>query len=157
MANTFTQLYVHIVFSVKYRSALLRDAWREELHRYITGIVRNKRQTLIAVNSVSDHIHILLGIKPDVMLSQIVREVKANSSRFMNERHLVPGRFEWQEGYGAFTCSHSQLGRVVEYIKQQPEHHRQTTFHEEYIQFLKKYNVPHDTRYVFDLSEEKNG
>ncbi len=141
MANTFTQVYVHVIFAVKGRQNLLQRSWKEELHKYITGIIRNKKQKLIRMNSVSDHMHLLIGLRPDIALSDLVRDIKANSSRFINERRWIRGRFNWQEGFGAFSCSQSQLDRVIRYIERQEEHHRKKSFREEYLSFLEKFRV----------------
>jgi REP element-mobilizing transposase RayT len=153
MANTFTQLYIHIVFSVKQRASLIQKEWREELHKYIAGIIQNKDHKLLAINTMPDHIHILIGMKPDISLSELVRDLKANSSKWINEKIFLKTKFQWQEGYGAFSYSHSQLDEVIHYIKEQQEHHRKRTFKEEYISFLKKYDVSYDPKYVFDIEE----
>jgi putative transposase len=153
MANTFTQIYIHIVFSVKRRVSLIQQDWREELHKYITGIIQNKDHKVLAINTMPDHIHILIGMRPDASLSELVRDVKANSSKWINEKKFLKIKFLWQEGYGAFSYSHSQLDEVIHYIKEQQEHHKKRTFKEEYISFLKKYYVPYDPKYVFDIDE----
>jgi len=153
MANTFTQLYIHIVFSVKLRASLIQNEWREELHKYITGIIQNQGHKVLVINSVPDHIHIFIGMKPDTSLSELVRDVKANSSKWINGKKFLKTKFQWQEGYGAFSYSHSQLDEVIHYIKEQQEHHRKRTFKEEYISFLKKYDVSYDSKYVFDIDE----
>ena len=153
MANTFTQIYIHIVFSVKQRESLIQNEWREELHKYITGIIQNKDHKLLAINTMPDHIHIFIGMKPDTSLSELVRDVKANSSKWINEKKFIKTKFQWQEGFGAFSYSHSQLNEVISYIKEQQEHHRKRTFREEYISFLKKYDVQYDSKYVFDIDE----
>ncbi|MBA4311645.1 MAG: transposase [Chlorobiaceae bacterium] len=153
MANTFTQIYIHVVFSVKQRVSLIQQDWREELHKYITGIIQNKNHKLLAINTMPDHIHLLIGMKPDASLSELVRDIKANSSKWINEKKILKTKFLWQEGYGAFSYSHSQLDEVIHYIKEQQEHHKKRTFKEEYISFLKKYYVPYDPKYVFDIDE----
>jgi REP element-mobilizing transposase RayT len=154
MANTFTQIYVQVIFSVKGRQNLLLSEKKEELHRYITGIVRDNKQTLIRISSVQDHVHILIGLKPDLALSDLVRDIKANSSRWINELGWMRGKFNWQEGFGAFSYSHSHLDRVIHYIERQEEHHRKTTFKEEYLALLKKFQVQYDPRYLFDWIED---
>jgi putative transposase len=154
LANTFTQIYIQVIFAVKGRPNLLRRENKEELHKYITGIVRNNKQKLIRVNSVADHIHILIGLKPDIALSDLVRDIKANSSRFINENRWIKGKFNWQEGFGAFSYSHSHLDRVIHYIDQQEEHHRKKTFKEEYLSLLEKFQVAYDSRYTFDWIEK---
>ena len=150
MANTYTQLYIHVVCVVKYRSNLMDPSWRPELYKYITGIVTNKQQKLMVINGVADHVHILLGLRPDCSPSDIVRDLKANSSRWINEQGHVSGRFEWQSGYGAFSVSKSQVKRVANYIMRQEEHHRKTTFREEYVAFLKAHNIDFLPQYIFE-------
>lgn len=149
MANTYTQLYFHIVFAVKSRANLISPKWKEELYKYITGITGNKNQKLIAINGMPDHVHLLIGMKPDNNLSDLIRDIKANSSKFINERKWVTGKFEWQTGFGAFTLGHSQLDVIINYIKTQEEHHKTKTFREEYIDFLKAYAIDFKTEYVF--------
>lgn len=150
MANTYTQLYFHIVFAVKGRANLISSKWEEELYKYITGIISNKNQKLIAINGMPDHIHILIGMKPDGNLSDLVRDIKVNSSKFINEKRFVQGKFEWQQGFGAFTLGHSQLDVIVNYIKMQKEHHKTKTFMEEYIEFLKRYEIDFKSEYIFE-------
>ena len=142
MADTYTQIYLHIVFAVKGRRSLIPKQHREALHQYITRIITNKMQTVIRINSMPDHIHILLGMAPDIALSDLVRDIKANSSKFINTKGWVVGRFEWQAGFAAFSYSHSQLDDVVRYIKNQESHHTRQTFKEEYLEFLERFDVP---------------
>ena len=153
MANTYTQMYVHVVFAVKGRTSVIRKEWKEELYKFITGIVTNKGQKLLAINGMADHIHILVGIKPTLALSDLVRDIKANSSKFIREKGWVKGLFEWQEGFGAFTLGHSQLSQIIPYIGNQEEHHRVRTFREEYIGFLQKYEVDFKPEYLFKDAE----
>ena len=150
MANTYTQLYVHIVFAVKGRGNLVSHSWKEELYKYITGIITNKNQKLMIVNGMPDHIHLLVGFKPDCSLSDLVRDIKANSSKFINEKKWVPGKFEWQTGFGAFTIGQSQIDRVVNYILTQEDHHKKKTFREEYVEFLNAYKIEYKSEYIFD-------
>lgn len=150
MANTYSQIYIHITFSVKGFRPLLSKDWRDEVFKYICGIASNKKQIAIMVNGVEDHIHILLCIKPSVDLSAVVRDIKANSSRFINEKAWVKGKFEWQEGFGAFSVGHSQVNTVVNYIRNQEEHHRKKTFRDEYLNLLKENEVEYKEEYVFD-------
>lgn len=150
MANTYTQLYIHLVCVVKHRSNLMAPSWRPELYKYITGIVTNKQQKLMVINGVADHVHILLGLSPDCAPSGIVRDIKANSSRWINEQCFVSGKFEWQSGFGAFSVSKSQVKRVANYIKRQEAHHRKTTFRKEYLGFLKAHEVDFLPEYIFD-------
>ena len=150
MANTYSQLYVQIVFAVKGRQNLISNKWKDELYKYITGIVTNENQKLISINGMPDHIHILIGIKPNKALSDLVRDIKANSSRFINEKRWINGKFEWQSGFGAFTYSHSHLANVINYIQNQEEHHKTKTFKEEYIGFLKAFEIDYKDEYVFE-------
>lgn len=153
MANTYTQIYIQIVFAVKGRQNLIPKIHKDELYKYITGIVRNKNQKLITINGMSDHIHILIGLKPDVALSDVVRDIKANSSKFINNKKWFRGKFSWQEGFGAFSYSQSQLDSVVAYIKNQEKHHSKTTFKEEYKKLLEKFYVEYEDKYLFEWIE----
>jgi REP element-mobilizing transposase RayT len=153
MAGTYSQIYIQIVFAVKGRENLMDKAWRDELHKYIAGIINGKEQKSIIVNGVADHIHVFVGLRPSMAVSDLVRDIKNNSSNFINNRKLVRNRFSWQEGYGAFSYSHSQIEAVYNYIKNQEEHHRKKTFREEYLEFLDKFGVNHDEKYLFDWIE----
>src|SRR3977135_1801380 len=128
MANTFSQIYIQAVFCVSNRLSLIQPTFKEELYKYITGIVKNQGQKLIAINGVADHVHLLIGLKPAMALANLVREVKADSSNFVNANKLVHGRFSWQEGYGAFSYGHSQLDTIIRYIQNQEQHHRRQSF-----------------------------
>lgn len=150
MANTYTKLYFHIVFAVKHRSNLIAIKWKDELYKYISGIISNKNQKLIIINGMPDHIHLLIGMKPDNNLSDLIRNVKANSSRFINEKRWVMGKFEWQTGFGAFTVGYSQLDTVVNYIHTQELHHQKKSFREEYLEFLQQSEIDYQTEYIFD-------
>lgn len=150
MANTYTQIYIHIVFAVKGRQNLISNNWKDELYKYITGITTNEGQKLIAINGMSDHIHILVGLKPNKALSDLVRDIKANSSKFINEKRWINGKFEWQTGFGAFSYNHSQLTNVINYIQNQEEHHKAKTFKEEYIGFLNAFDVDFKNEYIFE-------
>jgi len=141
MADTYTQIYIQIVFAVKGRDNLISYKWKDELYKYITGVVINEGQKLLAINGMPDHVHILIGLKPTAALSNIVRDIKANSSRFINDKKWIAGKFEWQQGFGAFSYSHSQLTNVINYIQNQEEHHKTRTFRQEYIEFLNLYNI----------------
>jgi REP element-mobilizing transposase RayT len=154
MANTYTQIYIHIVFAVQGRQNLIRKEHKEELHKYITGIVTNKEQKLIAINSMPDHIHILLGLKPDKAISDLVRDIKANSSGFINEKKWMKGKFHWQEGFGAFSYSHSQLTSVINYIRNQEKHHSKKSFKREYLEMLEKFNIEYNNKYLFGWIED---
>lgn len=148
--STFSQLYVQIVFAVKNREALINIDWEEELYKYITGIISNKGQKLLAINGMPDHIHILIGIKPNCRISDLVREIKKSSNAFIKEKQFTKFSFRWQEGYGVFSYNHSDLGRVINYIKNQKTHHKKISFKEEYISFLEDFRIKYDTKYLFE-------
>jgi REP element-mobilizing transposase RayT len=150
MANTYTQIYIHIVFAVKHRDAQISQVWKDRLHKYITGIVQNKEQKLIAINTMPNHAHIFIGMKPDIALSDLVRDIKRDSTNFVNTEIKLHGKFAWQEGFGAFSHSHSQIDSVVHYIRNQEEHHHHRTFGEEYMAMLKEFSIEYDKRYVFE-------
>lgn len=152
-AGTFSQIYIQVVFAVKGRSNLIHKSWEEELYKYITGIVQNKEQKMLAINGMPDHIHFLIGMKPSYCLSDLVREIKKSSNTFINEKNFVVGKFEWQSGYGAFSYSHSVLDNVIAYVKNQKEHHKKTSFREEYKEFLKKFEVDFKDEYLFEWIE----
>lgn len=154
MANTYTQIYIQVVFAVSGRQNLLPKEHKEELHKYITGIISNQRQKLITINSMPDHVHVLIGLKPDVALSSLVREIKSSSSKFINEQRWLRGKFNWQEGFGAFSYAHSQLSDVISYIRNQEMHHAKSSFRDEYLLFLKKFDVKFDNKYVFEFIED---
>jgi REP element-mobilizing transposase RayT len=150
VAGTFSQIYIQLVFAVKGRNALIQPAWEAELHKYITGIITNKGQKLIAINGMPDHVHILIGMKPACYLADLVREIKKSSGNYVKEKGFTQHNFEWQSGYGAFSYSHSALGNVIEYINNQKEHHRKKTFTEEYVEFLEKFGVEFEKQYIFE-------
>jgi REP element-mobilizing transposase RayT len=151
MANTYSQIYIQIVFAVKGRQNFIKETFRAELQKYMTGVITNKKQKLYAIYCMPDHTHILVSIKPDVSISDLVRDIKANSSSFIKEKKLVSNTFSWQEGFGAFSYSKSQAPVLVRYILNQPEHHRQTTFQEEYLDFLKQFKVEYNEKYLFEF------
>jgi putative transposase len=154
MANTYTQIYIHVVFAVEGRQSLIAPEHNGELQKYVTGIVSGQKQKLIAINNMPDHLHMLNGLKPDTALSDLVRDVKAGSSKFINEQHWVIERFSWQEGFGAFSYSRLQLGAVIQYIENQQKHHAKKSFPEEYVALLEKFGVEYDQRYVFKTLDE---
>ena len=150
MPGTFSQIYIQVVFAVKGRDNLITKPWRDELHKYIAGIIKGKAQKSIIVNGVADHIHCFVGLKPSMSISDLVRDIKNNSTNFVNEKRLVKGKFSWQEGYGAFSYSHSHINDVYNYILNQEEHHKKKTFKEEYLEFLNKFEIPYEERYLFE-------
>ena len=153
MPNTFSQIYIQIVFTVQGRQNLIKEENREELQKFITAIVSNRGQKLLAVFAMPDHVHVLVGIKPSISISDLVRDVKAGSSKFINDKKWMNGKFNWQEGFGAFSYSKSNLDTVVKYILNQEEHHQKRTFKEEYLDFLEKFEIEYDIKYVFDWIE----
>ena len=150
MASPFSKIYIQIVFAVKGRQSLIRPFWEEELYKYITGIVQNKDQKMLAINGMPDHIHFFIGMKPSCCLSDLVREVKKSSNEFIKEKKFCNG-FHWQDGYGAFSYSHSHISNVISYIRNQKEHHHHNTFKEEYISLLKKFEIEFEEKYLFDF------
>jgi REP element-mobilizing transposase RayT len=155
MANTYTQIYIQVVFAVSGRLSLIRSEHKEEIHKYITGIIRNDGHKLIAINGMSDHLHILIGIKPDMALSDLVRDIKSNSSNFINERRLAQGKFGWQEGCGAFSYGHSQLDTIIRYIQNQEQHHNHRSFKDEYLILLRKFRIDFESKYVFSFLDDE--
>ncbi len=150
MPGTFSQIYIQIVFAVKHRESLIHSSWEEEMFKYITGIVQNKGQKMLTINGMPDHIHFLIGMKPACCLSDLVREIKKSSNEFINEKKLSKYKFQWQEGYGAFSYSHSHLDNVIKYIANQKEHHKNKSFKDEYIEFLNQFEIEHKPEYLFD-------
>jgi putative transposase len=151
MANTFSQIYIQTVFSVSNRISLIQPAFKEDLNKYLTGIIRNQGQKLISINGMPDHLHILIGLKPSMALADLVRDIKADSSTYVNKNRWVRGKFSWQEGYGAFSYGHSQLDTIIRYIQNQEKHHRRRSFKEEYLAWLKKYEIAFEEKYVFEF------
>ena len=150
MPGTFSQLYIQVVFAVKGRENIMASSWRDELFKYIAGIIKAKGQKSIIVNGMADHVHAFIGIKPSVSISDLVRDAKNNSSKFVNERNLVKGKFSWQEGYGVFSYSHSHIQDVYDYILNQEEHHKRRSFRDEYIMLLQKFEIEYDEKYLFE-------
>jgi len=153
MANTYTQIYIQIVFAVRGRQNLISAEHREELHKFITGIVSNRGQKLFAIFAMSDHVHILVSISPNISISDLVRDIKAGSSKFINDSKWIKGKFNWQEGYGAFSYSKNAVDNVVKYILNQEAHHKKKTFKDEYLDFLEKFEIEYDSKYLFDWIE----
>ena len=149
MANTYTQIYLHVVFAVSGRACAISSEHRDELQKYMTGIVTRKGQKLIAIHCMSDHTHLLLGLKPNIAPSDLIGTIKTGSTNHINEQRWIGCRFSWQEGFGAFSVSHSHLDRVANYIHNQPTHPRRKSFQQEYVQFLERHRVAFDQRYIF--------
>ena len=153
MANTFTQLHIQFVFAVQGRMNLIPKAHKDEIHKYISGVVTERKCKMLAINSMPDHIHIFIGLHPTQNISDLVRDIKTNSSSFITGKKMVKGKFSWQEGYGAFSYSHSHINTVVKYILNQEEHHQIKSFKEEYLAFLQKFEIKYDEKYLFEWIE----
>jgi len=153
MAGTYSQIYIQYVFTVKGRANLLQKPWRTEVFKYMSGIIKAKGQKPIIVNGVTDHVHVFVGLKPSMKISDLIRDVKNNSSKFINESGFLTTKFNWQEGYGAFSYAHSQIENVYNYILNQEAHHKKKTFREEYLEFLDKFEIEHDEKYLFNWIE----
>ncbi len=147
--NTYTQIHLHVVFAVKYRDAVIEKTWKEELYKYMTGILQSYGHKMLQINGIHDHVHLFFGMRPHQALSDLIGEVKGSSSGWINQKGFVRGRFRWQEGFGAFSNSRSQVPRVVNYVINQEKHHRKKTFIQEYEDMLKKYEVDYDEKYIF--------
>lgn len=154
MPGTYSQIYIQVIFAVKGRENLIASTWKDELNKYIAGIISNKGHKSIIVNGASDHIHAFIGLKPVMAISDLVRDIKNNSSNLINEKKFVRGKFSWQEGYGAFSYAHSQLDQVYNYILNQEEHHHKKTFKEEYLDFLEKFHIEYNDKFLFEWIEE---
>lgn len=150
MPGTFSQIYIQIIFAVKGRENLISNNWKTELHKYIAGIIKGKGQKPIIVNGMPDHIHAFVGLKPAMCISDLVRDMKNNSSNFVNDNKFVKGKISWQGSYGAFSYSHSHIEKVYRYILSQEKHHKKKTFKEEYLEFLKKFEVEYNEKYLFE-------
>jgi putative transposase len=153
MPNTYSQIYIQIVFAVKGRANLIAPKNREELHKYMAGIVEKRDQKLLAVFCMPDHCHLLIGLKPSISISDLTRDIKAGSSKFINDKEWIKNKFNWQEGFGAFSYAKSQIDTVIKYILKQEEHHKRQTFKQEYLDILKKFEVEFDERYLFEWIE----
>lgn len=153
MPNTYSQIYIQIVFAVRGRENLIAKPWGEDLHKYISGIITQKGHKSIIVNGVSDHVHIFIGFNPSLSLSNLVRDIKNNSSNFINEKKFVRKKFSWQKGYGAFSYSPSHIHRVYHYILNQEQHHHRRTFRKEYIDILEKFQIEFNVKYLFEWIE----
>ena len=154
MANTYTQIHIQFVFAVKYRDGIIHSSWKDELYKYITGVTQKNKHKMISINGMPDHIHVLIGVRPTQSISDLMQDVKGSSSRWINEKKFTKTksdsyRIEWQEGYGAFSYSKSQIKDVIAYIENQKQHHQKKTFREEYLEFLQKFEIDYDEKYIF--------
>jgi putative transposase len=153
MANTYTQIHIQTVFTVHGQDCIIKKPWKDELYKYITGIVQNHGHKVLAINGMPDHIHVFFGMRPTQSLSDLMQDIKGDSSKWINKKRFVNGHFSWQEGYGGFSYSKSHVDNVIDYIKNQEVHHRKITFIEEYQDFLEKFEVDYEERYVFNPVE----
>lgn len=153
MANTYTQIHIQAIFAVKKRTGLIQKEWKDELYKYITGIIQTHDHKLLAINGMPDHLHVFFGMRPIQSLSDLMQDIKGSSSKWINEKKFIKEKFEWQEGYGAFSYSKSQASRVIAYVQNQEVHHRKITFLEEYKKFLEKFEVDYDERYILKAIE----
>ncbi|MCK9209119.1 MAG: IS200/IS605 family transposase [Salinivirgaceae bacterium] len=154
MANTYTQIYIQVVFAVQNRHATIHQTWEEELYKYVTGIIQNKGQKMLSINGTHNHIHFFIGMKPTCCLSDLVREIKKSSNAFIKEKKFSNFNFQWQEGFGAFSYSHSQLTDVIHYIANQKEHHKKKSFKEEYLAFLNAFEIEFKNEYLFEWIDD---
>jgi putative transposase len=153
MANTYSQIYIQAIFAVEQRAALIQSAWKEELFKYIGGIFRNKKQKLIAIGGVEDHVHVLFGLRPSMAISDLVRDIKSNSTEFIKRKNFTRRNFNCQEGVGAFSYSRSQLASVAKYVLEQEKHHLKHSFKDEYVALLNRFEVEYEERYLFNWTE----
>ncbi len=151
MANTYTQCYFHLVFAVKNRESLINNKWKKEMEMYITGIIRNYGHKMIAIGSMPDHLHILVGYNVNQLIPELVEKIKTSTNNWIREKRMSKFRFEWQKGYGAFTHSRDQIDIIVKYIISQEEHHRNRHFKEEYLEILNRNNIEYDPKYLFEF------
>ena len=153
MANTYHQIHIQAIFAVKKRTGLIQKEWKDELYKYITGVIQMHDHKLLVINGMPDHLHVFFGMRPTQSLSDLMQDVKGGSSKWINEKKFIKAKFEWQEGFGAFSYSKSQASRVITYVQNQEIHHRKITFLDEYKKFLEKFEVNYDERYIFKEPE----
>lgn len=149
MPNTYTQIHIQVVFAVQNRQSLIQNEWKDELYKYMTTLIQNENHKLLQINGMPDHVHVFFGMRPTQALSDLMKKLKGESSTWINRKGLTKGRFSWQAGYGAFSYAKSEVPRVIRYIQNQEEHHREKTFTEEYLEFLKTFEIDYDERYIF--------
>lgn len=156
MPNTYTQIRIQLVFTVQNRECIISAEWKNDLYRYISGIIQNNDHKVLAINGMPDHLHVLIGMRPTQSLSDLLQDIKGSSSKWINQNHFVQGHFSWQEGYGAFSYSKSQISKVIHYINNQTEHHKNVSFLDEYIKMLKENEIQYDAKYLFSAIEYSN-
>lgn len=149
MANTYTQIYIQVVFVVKNRNCLINKIWKDELYKYITGIIQNNGHKLMQINGAADHLHILIGLKPSQSISELVKFIKQDSSKWINQKNFLKVKFAWQSGFGAFSYSKTQVPNIISYIQNQEEHHKKKSFTEEYLDFLTEFEISYNKDYLF--------
>ena len=154
MPNIYTQLYIQFVFAVKYRESFIKKEWKDELYKYITGIVQNNKSKMLAINGMPDHIHIFIGYKPTIAIPDLIKDIKLASGSWINDNKLISQRFNWQEGYGAFSYRLRDIDEICRYILNQEEHHRKRTFKEEYIELLNDFAIAYDEKHLFDFFDD---
>lgn len=154
MADTYSQAYFHLVFSPKNRNALINKLWKNELEKYITGIIHNHNHKVLAIGSMPDHIHIFIGYNLNQLIPNLVEKIKTSSNAWIKKNKLSKYKFEWQKGYGAFTHSRSQIDAVVKYILNQEKHHKKESFKNEYLEILRKNNIKFNDKYIFDFFDD---
>ena len=154
MSNTYTQIHLHLIFAVQNRKSLISESWKDRLYEYITGIVQANKHKMIIINGMPDHLHIAIGMRPSQSLSDLMQDIKGNSSKWINDNKLTESKFNWQEGYGAFSYNKSLLPKLIDYIKNQEKHHKKKTFLEEYKEFLKAFEIEFDERFIFKELED---
>jgi len=149
MANTYTQIHIQVIIAVKFRDAIILPSWKERMHQYITGIVQNNNHKMLCINSMTDHLHLFFGFRPTQSLADLMMLVKGESSEWINKQKFTPAKFRWQEGYGGFSYARSQVKTVAAYVENQEIHHRKKTFLNEYEDFLRKFEIEYDQKYIF--------
>jgi putative transposase len=154
MANTYSQMYAHIIFSPKGRQNLILPSFEERIYQYMAGIIKERDQKPIAINGMPDHIHLFIGFKPTMKISELVADVKVGTTKFIKANRFLPGAFSWKDGYGCFTHARSQLDVVAKYVMNQKEHHKTKTFREEYLELLEKFEVSYEEKYLFEFYDE---
>jgi len=150
---TYSQIHIQLIFAVKFRESTINTHWKEELYKYITGIIQANNHKLLCIDGMPDHIHILVGLRPNQSISELVNLIKSNSSKWINEKRFCNERFEWQKGYGAFSYGKSQVADVINYINSQEIHHQKKSFKQEYLDFLNKFEVDFNEEYIFNELE----
>jgi putative transposase len=154
MANTYTQIYIHAVFAVEGRESLIAPEHKIEIYKYMTAVIQDQKHKLMSINGMPDHVHLLIGLRPDVALSELVRDLKSAASRLINDKRRVRGHFNWQRGFVAFSYSKSQVSNVAKYIENQERHHARRSFRNEYLALLKKFDVEYDPKYLFAFIDD---